>query len=201
MKNSASRSLAMALAENAEAVYDFLIENEAIKAVPLFSTAVRLLEGADDIRSRLLQTKITSFVSEPVLLRSAESGEMLAKLRSDESFANSIGETLFLTLEKVTDLQKPKLLAKVFAFYLAGKIDSKELLMLTHSIDASSLVDLERFLEPDSMLGGDSTGWRVRLASTGLLMGVINAPIGQSVMSYFISPLGEHFLHAVRVEY
>ena len=197
MTNDARRSLAMALAENAEALYDFLIENEAVKAFPILSTAVRLLEGADDVRSRLLQQKILTFVSEPALVHSAESGMMRLKLQREDKYADAVGDTLFLTLEKVTDMKKPRLLARVFAYYLGGRIDTNELLMLTHSIDASSLVDLEKFVEVRSAQGHDETGWHARLAATGLLISLISAPLGQSNLYYSISSLGEHFLEAV----
>lgn len=200
MKNSAGRSLALAIAENAEVVYDFLIQNEAVKAVPIFSTAVRLLEGADDIRSRLLKAKISRFVTEPCLIRSAESGEMFEKLRDDEKFSESVGETLFLTLEKVPDLQKPKILARLFASYLCGNIDRDALLALTHSVDVSSIVDLEKFIIRENAAAPDRTGWKVRLAASGLMMGIIHGEVGDTKMVYFISGLGEQFLKAILLE-
>ena len=200
MKPSAGRSLVMALAEGAEAAYDFLLENEAVKAVPVLATAVRLLEGADDIRSRLLQEKIIVFVSEPALARSAESGEMLSRIRDDSSYAESIGDTLFLTLDKLTDLKKPALLAQVFAYQLADNITKDELLMLMHAIGTSALVDLELFISLRGVSGQNETGYKARLASTGLLTGIVNAMVGASTLGYFVSPLGLHFLNAVAPE-
>lgn len=200
MKPTAGRSLVMALAEGAEAAYDFLIENEAVKAVPVLATAVRLLEGADDVRSRLLQEKIIRFVSEPALARSAESGEMLSRIRNDISYAESIGDTLFLTLDRLTDLKKPSLLAQVLAYQLAGNISKNELLMLMHAIATSALVDLELFISLRGVSGQNETGYKARLASTGLLTGVVNAMVGASTLGYFVSPLGQHFLNAVTSE-
>jgi hypothetical protein len=85
------------------------LASEAVKAVPVVSTAVRLLEGFDDIKSKILRAKLIKFLSEPGLIRSINAQKLREEILENDEDSLSIGDTLFLIIEKVTDLQKPLL--------------------------------------------------------------------------------------------
>jgi hypothetical protein len=156
-----------------------------------------MLEGADDIRSRLLQAKLTKFLTDPTLLRSTESEEYRGRLLDDDAQAGPIGETLFMVLEKVTDLRKPELLAKAFAHYLKGQMSRNEMLLLSHAIDVGSIVDIQEFIQVRGS-GNGSAGWNERLATVGLLKATVQSPMeGVAYFVYTLSPVGKHFLEAL----
>lgn len=118
MSDRRERDFLEAFLEGSEAAIDLATDNEAVKAVPVVGTAIKLLKGFDDMRSRALAAKLTKFLMEPAL----QSEKMRAKLRigisaSDEE-ARKVGECLFLVLDRMTDLDKPSLLAKAFVAYL-----------------------------------------------------------------------------------
>ena len=197
-KPKKDRPFLEAFMSNGEAAIDFVTKSDAIKAVPVVGTAFKLLKGLDDIRSRLFAAKLARFLSEPSL-RAASEGRKFRKEMLDDNGGRDqeIGETLLLVLDKVTDMNKPLLLAKVFAAYLDQAIEQEALLMLIHAIDVSSMLDLQMFIRNR---GGDidnETLWRERLASSGLLVSYVTGAIGGGDVEYGLAPLGDTLLHVV----
>jgi len=151
-----------------EAVVDFVVENEAVAAVPVVGTAWKLVQGLDDLRSKILKAKLHGFLTEPSLLRSVDAGRIRSRLGKDEQ-RETIGEALFLTLDKMTDLKKPELLGRAFAAYLDEVIDSETLLVLAHAIDSAFVGDLEYFLMHHDPEGQEGNPSAFRLLPAGLV--------------------------------
>jgi hypothetical protein len=151
-----------------EAGVDFGTENELVKAIPIVGTAFKIAKGLDDIRNRTLIAKLTRFLSDPSLA-SAKAGLQLQELlRSDEDTQYRIGEALFLTIERVTDLEKPTMLAKVFAAYLGGLISAESVRRLAHAIDMAFCDDLRKLLEANEELEeGKGNDWKRALVPAG----------------------------------
>jgi len=166
--SKSDRSLLEVVMEGGEAIVDLFTTNEAVREVPVVGTAFKVLKGLDDLRSRILQTKLLKFVSEPSLVRSMAAGRIRTRLQDDEQ-RQQIGEGLFLTLEKVTDLQKPELLGRVFAAYLDEVVDGDTLLLLAHAIDSAFARDLHYFLVQHVDNGLERNPIVLRLLSTGLV--------------------------------
>lgn len=166
--SKSDRNFIEAALEAGEAGVDLLTDNEAIKALPVVGLAFKLLKGLDDLRSRILLAKLTKFITEPSLVNSLEAGRVRRRLDGDKD-RELIGEVLFLTLDKVTDLRKPELLGRAFAGYLDEVIDSETLLLLSHAIDSAFAGDLDFFLrnpEEDVKRGSPAA---FRLLSAGLV--------------------------------
>jgi len=157
-----------AFLEGTEAVADFIVENEAIAAVPVVSTVLKLVKGLDDLRSKILKAKLYKFLTEPSVLRSVNAGRIRSRLDKDEQ-RHAIGEALFLTLDKMTDLKKPELLGRAFAAYLDEVIDSETLLVLAHAIDSAFVGDLEYFLTHHAPEGQEGNPSAYRLLPAGLV--------------------------------
>jgi len=180
------RNFLEAVLEGAEAAIDFATESEAVKSVPIIGTAIKLVKGFDDLRSKALQAKLHKFATEPSLVHSLETRRFLSTVKEDEHY-QKIGETLFLTLDKVTDLQKPVVLAQVFAAYLDGVVNAKTLLLLAHAIDTAFISDLEQFLDGRNDQVDDPEAG-IRLLTTGLLQ----------VVEFKLTPLGRNLRAAVQ---
>ena len=169
MSDRKNRSFLEAFLEGSEAAIDLVTDNEAVKAVPVVGTAIRLLQGVDDVRSRALAAKLTKFLTEPAL----QSEKLRAKLRagisaSDEE-ARKIGESLFLVLDQMTDLEKPRLLAKVFAAYLDEVVSASELRRISHSMGSAFTDDLLALQEWEETLHLKyGSEWKQPLVGSGL---------------------------------
>lgn len=207
MANQKSNSIVLGTLEGTEAVVDFLISNEAIKAVPVVSTAVRLLEGIDDFRSRLLQNKLKKFLEDPSLLRSLQAQQLSADILSNPEKMAAIGDNLFLVIDKVTDGEKPAILAKVYAHLLTGNLALDDFFLLVHCIDICALADLQSFISSRGDVNSARSGGKVRLVTAGLFKTEVSnskmfTPLptmsGNDVrVLYSITDLGEHLLRAI----
>ena len=108
MQRKSGHHLVEAFLQNVEAAADLLTDNEAIKAIPVVGTAVKLCQGLDDVRAKVLAAKLEAFISEPHLQSPAARKKIERKLdTAAEEFA-SVGETLFLVLERLIDMGKPE---------------------------------------------------------------------------------------------
>nr|WP_315222204.1 hypothetical protein [uncultured Duganella sp.] len=198
MKKSISdQHFLMAALQTGESMLDTLSSNEVVRAVPVLNLAVGLLKTVDDVRSAALKAKLLAFISDERLRDSIQAQKIRARLESED--AERLGETIFLTLDKVTDLKKPVLLAKVFAAYLDGRIELRVVLLLAHAIDIAFVGDLEYFIDrrgsaaPDEMLAVE------RLASAGLFDFYVSNELGGGDKHYQLSPMGTSFLYALRL--
>jgi hypothetical protein len=207
MANKKSNSIVLGTLEGAEAFIDFVTSNEAVKAVPVVSTAVRLLEGIDDFRSRLLQNKLKKFLEEPSLLRSLQAQQLSADILSNPEKMEAIGDTLFLVIDKVTDSEKPAILAKIYAHLLNGSITLDDFFLLAHCIDICALVDLQSFIALRGDVNSAKSASKVRLVTAGLFKTEVSnskmfTPLptmsGNDVrVLYSVTDLGEHLLSAI----
>lgn len=167
-------SLVLAVLEGGEAALDFFISNEAVKAVPVVSTAIRLLEGMNDYRARLLEGKLKRFLMEPSLLRSLQAQALCGKIHDDPDEAARIGDTLFMIIDKVTDSEKPIILAWVYAHYVDGLMTADDFFLLGHCIDICALADLRSFIDSRGAAHSISPAGQRRLISAGILESRVN---------------------------
>lgn len=181
-----------------ESAVDLLTDNEVVRAVPVFGTAIKLLKGVDDMRSRMLIAKLGRFLDEPALRSAAEARHARANLLLDDTHDAEMGDTLFMVIDKVTDMTKPMLLAKVFAAYLDDIIARDDVFMLAHAIDGSSVADLKQMIAVWGVHNRGLALWRERLAATGLFRISVSGKTNDSDVQYKISPLGATLLAAVR---
>lgn len=193
------RSFLEAAAEGVEAGVDLLINNEAIKAIPFVGTFVKIAKGASDYRSRLLLQKLYKFLAEPGLRIQQQSRTLRTALLTNQEQQQTIGDTLFLVLDKVTDFEKPSLLAKIFVAYLDGEVDAAMFLMLAHCIDQSHLADLLALINAANTEIATNDEWGSRLVSTGLtsaqIVTVAECNHGYSV--YHVSEIGKALILSV----
>jgi hypothetical protein len=176
-----------------EAGVDLIVENPAVRELPVVEWAFKVVKAIDGTKSWLLTRKIAKFLSEPSLVAAAEAYKMRDKVLQEEQYAQEVGETLLMVLDKVTDMSKPVLLAKAYAAYLTGDIDRYRLLMMAHVIDISALMDLEQFIEARFQEVGNETFWKERLANSGLFVAQTSVTYGGAGTKFYMSPLGNTY--------
>jgi hypothetical protein len=125
-----NRPMVELIANAGETTADLFVSNPALKELPVVDWAFKVIKAFDGFRSWLLARKIEKFLSEPSLIKAAEANKMRERVLFDEDYAQDVGETLLMVLDKVTDFSKPVLLAKSYAAFLDGEIDQYALAML-----------------------------------------------------------------------
>lgn len=188
---------------NAEALARGLADNEAIAAIPIVSTAVKIARGIDDFRAKIFAAKLSSFVSDPSLRSTQAAGRIKQKFAQSPEEGVKIGETLLLVLDKFIDMDKPAILAKVFVAYIDSAISAEDLKRIAQGIDLAYGSDLHNLLTAEDIhktsADDSSRIWLVTLANSGLTMfRVSGRPVGGAATYFEVTELGKKLWSACR---
>ncbi len=199
MTRKKERNFLEAALEAGEAALDLLTDNEAVKAVPVIGTAFKFLKGVDDMRDRALAAKLETFIRDPSLQSDLVREKLRNGISSSEEEAVKVGETLFLVLDKMTDLEKPRLLARVFRAYLDEVITAVDLRRLSHALDGAftdDLISLEHWQESAHVSYGIE--WKEPLVGVGLTRVVTGQTIDtMTEVHYELTELGRKLYQAL----
>lgn len=199
MTQKKERNFLEAALEAGEAALDLLTDNEAVKAVPVIGTAFKLLKGVDDMRDRALAAKLETFIRDPSLQCDPVREKLRNGISSSEEEAIKVGETLFLVLDKMTDLEKPRLLARVFRAYLDEVITGADLRRLSHALDGAftdDLICLEYWQESAHVSYGIE--WKQPLVGVGLTRVMTGQTIDtMTEVQYELTELGRKLYQAL----
>jgi hypothetical protein len=68
---------------------------------------------------------------------------------ADTEKAKKLGETLVLILDRLDDMEKPQMIAQVFAAFIRGKISFEVFRRLASAIDMGTIDDLKEFVKAE----------------------------------------------------
>lgn len=175
-----------AFIESSQAAMSLASDSELIKTIPFLGSALKVLQGVTDLRSRILAKKLYLFMTDPALQTPEAREAIRGKINESPKAAEQVGETLFLVLDKVVELKKPLLLSKVFLAYSEGVIDLVQLRRLSGAIDVAFVDDIERLRD-----GKVSQDTLEQLHASGLSVSEHTALFGGfDSFEYRISALG-----------
>jgi hypothetical protein len=203
MPPKTDRNFLEAFLTNAEATIDTLTDNELVSAIPIVGTAFKICKGLDDVRSRALAAKLAIFLTEPGMRTDAASEKLKYKIQADSAEAAKVGEVLFLVIDRLTDLEKPLILARAYVAYLSDDLSASDLKRIARAIDIAFADDLFTFLDTDEVELNERFDdpmdsrrpWVRPLESSGLTSSNVGrAPPGAARTSRTVTQLG----HALR---
>jgi hypothetical protein len=94
--------------------------------------------------SWIFEKKILRFLIELEKVLLEKRVGFVSKLNADSKHAREVGEKLLILIERIDDLDKPALLARVFAAYLEQEIDYELFIRLASVIDRALVSDIMR---------------------------------------------------------
>lgn len=133
-------NLTASLSEGSAPILDAVLSE-----IPVVSIAVSFLKARDDIRDRMFEAKLQSFIEGLDNQSSEEIKEMLGRVASAAE-ATEIGTTLMFVLETYNGLYKCELLGKLFRAYLQGAISNETFQRLAMALTPAFPGDLKKFL-------------------------------------------------------
>jgi len=131
---------------------------------------------------------------------------MARQAQSTPEEYEKVGETLFLVLDRLIDLEKPQLLANVFVAYLGDHLTAIDLQRLAQAIDLAHTSDLHELIGcSEAVLNGndmDATNlpWMQMLGPSGLTIARAGG-VGVVRTRYELTPLGQLLWRAVRYKF
>ena len=126
----------------AEFEVDSFIDEGVLKEIPGIKLAIACKKTWGAINDQLFLRKVAAFLhSSPKFTKEEVDEFVVDHWRGDE--AKRLGETVVLLLDRLDDMDKPKMLAKVFAAFVRKHITYDAFRRLAVGIDQSSIQDLK----------------------------------------------------------
>jgi len=126
----------------AEYELDSFLDEGVLKEIPGIKLAIACKKIWGAIQDQLFLKKVAAFLSSsPKFTKEEVDAFVVDHWRGDE--AKRLGETVVLILDRLDDLDKPAMLAKVFAAFVRRHINYDALRRLAAGIDHSSIQDLK----------------------------------------------------------
>lgn len=136
-----------------EIFIDDIIENEAVKEIPIIKSIVGLIKGGISINQFWFAKKILTFIREfnqknipPDKLRNFR-----IKLDKNVNFKKNVAERLMIFIEKNVDITQTIIISNLFSAFVNEKINFEELNNIIITLDKlhpktfSSLFEMEKF--------------------------------------------------------
>jgi hypothetical protein len=165
------RDLGDALTDVAEASLDQMLDDGLLCDIPVFGTLARLHKTLGVVRDYIFTRKVVRFLARLGQVSFEERRAFLGRLGTREE-RHRLGETLVLLLDRLDDMEKPEILARLFAGYVKNRYDWPTFRSLSLALDRMSLPtlpSLRHFYETDRTgftIGGDDLA---QLAAAGLV--------------------------------
>ena len=168
------------VSEYAEIGLDALLEDGALKEIPIISTAVALYKIGSSLIDRHNFRKLCVFFDEinKGITDDEKRKKYKEKFKSNDNFRNSEIEYLLVLINRYISYDKPKMLAKLYMAYLDEIIIWDEFAMYSEIIDRLLIwdykfltMDSDKITVPRNMVGVESV---LRLVALGLMAEVAN---------------------------
>lgn len=137
-------------ADYSEIVIDSFLSDGVLKDIPIINTLIGLSKTGLAINDYLFLKKILNFLVNIKDIPKKSRENMIAQIEKSEKYQKNVGEAILLIINKLDDLEKPKLIGKIFKAFINEKICYESFLRLSQSIekvflpDLSSLVDFSK---------------------------------------------------------
>ncbi|GAB3724040.1 hypothetical protein GCM10027594_05120 [Hymenobacter agri] len=169
--------------------------SDAIEAVPVFGSAVKLVRAGLAMREKLFMRKLSRFLLQLQGIKPEEKQAFIREMVFDPDFKKRVGENLVLVLDRLNDMEKADVLGRLFRAYVAGRIDYPLFGRFAGIVDRAFLPDLFRLRQFNADSAGDDAVFA--LESLGLVylsvIGGGNASLDgtDGGSAYAILPLGQ----------
>lgn len=176
-----------------------LLGQTALKELPVIKGVLACFTVPLAVRDQLFLRKVARFLTAVPEFTQRDKENFIAEHLADTGKATRLGETLVLVTDRLDDMEKPQLVARVFAAFVRGKITFDVFRRLASAIDLGSIDDLKEFAKPPAppkhgRLDRNTQMLRNNLARTGLVglpSSIGNVPI--LGVSFVESELGKLF--------
>ncbi|MBW4635788.1 MAG: hypothetical protein KME30_29085 [Iphinoe sp. HA4291-MV1] len=194
------RPLTEALLAVGETIADHaLVLNDWFEAFPVVNIALKLCKAASNTSDEILMAKLKKFLEEFNQASPKELESFKRKMERNPKEVYKIGEVLVLTLDRISDLDKSKIIGIIFRAYMSELITSAELRRMVEAINLAFVDDLKAFLDEESASRGFPKHYLRYLSSTGLTEITTGKTIDEAgEIDYEITELGRKLKKAYR---
>ena len=120
-----------------------LLSEGALKDAPMLGTVVKLCTVTKTIRDQLFVQKVWDFLRACPKFNDLEKLGFVREHLDDPHKAKKLGNAIVLMLDKLDDLEKTEMLAKMFAALVRKQIDYSDFRRLAAGVDRAFIEDLK----------------------------------------------------------
>lgn len=131
-----------------EFALDSMLEQGLLEEIPVMSWMVRLYRAGAGVKDVLFLKKLNLFLGELQTVNERERKQFIDSMNADPEQKQRVGETLLILLERLDDMEKPRLVARAFKRFMRQDIDLEMLRRVCLAIDRCFLPDLRRLAIP-----------------------------------------------------
>jgi hypothetical protein len=193
------RPLLEAALENTEVVVDQFLSNDLVKDIPSIGTALKICKTFGDVGDKLFLARILRFLTELDSVQPDIKKKLIEKMRNNPDEAKKVGEAVLFSIDKVSDLEKPEVIAKISLAYINEQITCNALRRMTEAVNQAFVDDLKALINKDITPNKSQEPYLRYLVTTGLTEVVAGKTVDEGGNLYFeITEFGYEFLRAYR---
>jgi hypothetical protein len=126
-----------------EVALDSILKDGILKDIPVVSSIVGVAKAAISIRDKLLVKKLLHFLHELSDTTEEERRNFLQEFEKDPKEQRKVGENLILLLDRLDNMDKPAMVAKLLKAYIKREIENyDEFTFYSSVVDRSPIIDL-----------------------------------------------------------
>ena len=114
-----------------EVTIDSFIKNDLLKEIPFFGTLYKSYKGFISIKDALFANKVLYFLEHVKDISAEEKKKFIDNLESNHEEKIKVGKTLLLIIDKLDDLDKPRIIGNLFRANLKNQITYNDFLRLS----------------------------------------------------------------------
>lgn len=199
VRTVASAKLADVVFEAAEVALDEHLADGVLKELPIIGTVMKLVQASQSISEALFVNKLLRFLTELQGVPTEERRRLLEEYPDSSEKQKVLGENLLLALERLDDVEKPKILARLFTAYIRSEIDYMTFTRLARALERFNLALLPNLRwfytrEEPQVVTPEEIVHELSLAGLATVSLEGSGAIGGS-SGYQYSTLGKTFLH------
>lgn len=203
LESISSSALSSIAVDGSEFLLDTLIENEALRSIPVLGSIVNFAKGSLQIRDAIFSKKVALFLSKLNDLDAKQRKDFIDNNYRDPKSAKKLGGTLIEVLDHLNESAKALYIGSIFKSFVQEKITEDEMKRAFRVIDRIFLEDLYHLKSfPQSREKNWDIPWVVlaEFESIGLIrmdVSFMGAPTDEKryqTKNFSLTPVGKLFL-------
>ncbi|NKE70625.1 hypothetical protein [Candidatus Manganitrophus noduliformans] len=130
------------LANLGEVAIDSFLKEGPIKDIPIIGTMVNVMRSGKAIKDFIFMKKLEEFVFNGPNINSEKGQQFREKMERDPDFAKRTATHLIVILDRIDELEKIPIFAKIFGSYINGIIDQEQMRRFASVINRTLLADI-----------------------------------------------------------
>ncbi len=119
----------------AELLVDSVLKDGVLKEIPIVGSIVAIGKFGVSINNYMFIKKVLNFLTNIKEIPVEKRLEMINKIERSCNYQSNVGQALILIIDKLEDLEKPKVIGKLFTAVLSNSLEYDTFLRISQGIE------------------------------------------------------------------